>query len=185
MLFRLAFRGNLHADYEKIRAQHRDKKGPGPLHPIAQARALGLKTDWRTYVPPRPAKPGLTVLSDYPLAELVPYIDWTPFFQTWELSGPFPKILEDPVVGEAARKLFAEAQVMLERIVRERWVTASGVLGIFPAAAVNDDIEIYSDESKQVRLMSWRNLRQQNHKPAGRPNLCLSDFIAQIGRAHV
>jgi len=172
------FVAELHADYEKIRAQHRDRKGPGPLHPIAAARALGLKTDWNAYAPARPAKPGLTVLRDYPLAELVPYIDWTPFFQAWELSGPYPKILEDVVVGEAARKLFAEAQAMLDRIVREKWITANGVAGLFPAAAVGDDIEIYRDEARREPLMSWRNLRQQNHKPTGRPNLCLADFVA-------
>jgi 5-methyltetrahydrofolate--homocysteine methyltransferase len=126
-----------------------------------------------------PAKPGLTVLQRFPLAELVDYIDWTPFFQTWELSGPYPKILTDPVVGEAARKLFAEAQEMLARIVEENWVVANGVLGLFPAAQANgDDIEIYRDTTRRQTLMTWRNLRQQNVKPTGRPNLCLADFIA-------
>ena len=167
------------ADYEKIRAQHRDKKGPGPLHPLAQARRLGFKTDWQSYVPPRPARPGATVLRDYPLAELVPYIDWGPFFQAWELSGAYPKILHDPVVGDAARKLFAEANEWLQRIVAERWIVAHGVLALCPAAQVNeDDIEIYRDESRRDVLMTWHNLRQQNHKPEGRANLCLADFVA-------
>jgi len=173
------FMAGVRADYERVRAQHREKKGPGPLHPIAEARRNGLKTDWTRYAPPRPAQPGVTALRDYPLAELVPYIDWGPFFQAWELSGPYPKILEDPVVGEAARKLFAEAQEMLERIVREKWITAHGVIGLFPAASVrHDDIEIYADERRGTPLMTWHNLRQQNHKPAGRPNLCLADFVA-------
>ena len=173
------FVAGVRADFEKIRAQHRDKKGPGPLHPLAEARRLGMKTDWANYRPPGPARPGITVLRDYPLAHLVPYIDWTPFFQTWELSGPYPKILQDPVVGEAARKLFADARAMLERVVAEKWITASGVFGLFPAASTgDDDIEIYRDEARREPLMTWRNLRQQNHKPAGRANLCLADFIA-------
>jgi 5-methyltetrahydrofolate--homocysteine methyltransferase len=174
-----AYLAGVRTDYEKIRVQHRDKKGPGPLHPIAEARRLGMKTDWKEYTPPRPRKPGLTVLRDYPLAELVPYIDWTPFFQAWELSGPYPKILQDAVVGEAARKLFEEAQAMLERIVREKWITANGVFGLFPAATVRyDDIEIYRDDSRSEVIATWRNLRQQNHKPEGRSNLCLADYVA-------
>ncbi len=167
------------ADYERIREQHRDKKGPGPLHAIARARALGFKTDWQNYVPPAPAKPGVTVLRRYPLAELVDTIDWGPFFQAWELSGPYPRILEDPVVGEAARKLFAEGREMLARIAREGLIEMNGVFALYPAAQVNsDDIEIYRDEQRSELLMTWRNLRQQNHKPEGRANLCLSDFVA-------
>jgi 5-methyltetrahydrofolate--homocysteine methyltransferase len=167
------------ADYERIRDQHREKKGPGQLHSIAEARRRGHGTDWQAYRPPRPKKTGLTVLRRYPLAELVDYIDWSPFFQAWELSGSYPKILQDPVVGEAARKLFNEAQEMLDRIVRENWVVANGVFGLYPAAQVNgDDIEIYRDEARTEQLMTWHNLRQQNHKPAGRANLCLADFMA-------
>jgi 5-methyltetrahydrofolate--homocysteine methyltransferase len=174
-----AYVAQVRADYERIREQHRDKKGPGPLLPIAEARRLGTQTDWASYAPPAPAKPGLTTLERYPLARLVPYIDWTPFFQTWELSGSYPKILEDPVVGEAARKLFAEAQEMLGRAVRENWIVANGVLGLFPAAQVNgDDIEIYADASRRETLMTWHNLRQQTVKPTGRANLCLADFVA-------
>jgi 5-methyltetrahydrofolate--homocysteine methyltransferase len=167
------------ADYERIRVQHREKKGPGPLHPLAEARRRGHKVEWRSYVPPAPAKPGLTVLRRYPLGELVDYIDWGPLFQAWELSGPYPKILDDPVVGATARRLFAEAQETLSRIVRENLVEANGVLALYPAAQVDcDDIEIYADEERRKRLMSWHNLRQQNHKPEGRANLCLADFVA-------
>jgi 5-methyltetrahydrofolate--homocysteine methyltransferase len=174
-----AYLAQVREDYERIRQQHREKKGPGPLLSLAEARRLGAKTDWSAYVPPVPAKPGLTVLERFPLAELVEYIDWTPFFQTWELSGSYPKILKDPVVGEAASKLFAEAQEMLARIVKEGWVVANGVLGLFPAAQVSaDDIEIYGDASRRRTLMTWRNLRQQNVKPTGRANLCLADFVA-------
>ena len=174
-----SYLAEVRAEYERVRAQHREKKGPGPLHGIARARELGFKTDWRRYVPPVPAKPGITVLRRYPLSELVDYIDWGPFFQAWELSGPYPKILEDPVVGDAARKLFAEAQETLGRIVRENLVVANGVLALQPAAQVNgDDIEIYANDSRDQVLMTWRNLRQQNHKPEGRANLCLADFVA-------
>jgi len=176
---REGFVAEVRADYERIRTQHREKKGPGPLHPIAEARRLGLKTDWATYHPPVPRKLGVTVLREYPLDELVRYIDWTPFFQTWELSGAYPRILQDPVVGEAARKLFADAQQELGRLVAEKWITANAVFGLFPAAQVgDDDIEVYADERRREVVMTWHNLRQQNHKPAGRPNLCLADFVA-------
>jgi len=174
-----AYIASVRADYERLRAQHGRKKGPGPLHPIAEARRRGAKTDWTGYRPPAPAKPGLTVLRDYALEKLVPYIDWGPFFQAWELSGPYPKILQDPVVGEAARKLFAEAQDFLARAVKEKWIIANGVLGLYPAAQVNgDDIELYVDERRDAAAFVWHNLRQQNHKPEGNPNLCLADFVA-------
>jgi 5-methyltetrahydrofolate--homocysteine methyltransferase len=173
-----AFLQELRADYEKIRVQHRDKKGAGPLLALAEARRLGLPTDWEAYQPPEPRKPGLTVLRDYPISELVPYIDWGPFFQAWELSGAYPKILQDPVVGEAARKLYDEAREMLERIVQGGWVVAHGVCGLYPAARVEDDIEIFRDESRRETLMKWHTLRQQNQKPTGRANLALADFIA-------
>jgi 5-methyltetrahydrofolate--homocysteine methyltransferase len=174
-----AYVAQVRADYEKIRAQHAQKAGPGPLHPIAEARRLGLQSDWRGYSPPRPHASGVTALRRYPLAELVEYIDWSPFFQAWELSGPYPRILQDAVVGAEARKLLAEAQEMLERIVREGWIEANGVFALHPAAQVGaDDIEIYADEARRSRLMTWHNLRQQNQKPQGRANLCLADFVA-------
>ena len=174
-----AYVAQVRAEYEKVRVQHRDKRGPGPLHSIARARELGHKTDWTSYVPPAPAKPGLTVLRRYPLAELVDYIDWGPFFQAWELYGPYPQILDDPKVGETARKVFAEGQEILARLVRENLLEANGVFALYPAAQVNgDDIEIYDDSERRTPLMTWRNLRQQNHKPEGRANLCLADFVA-------
>ncbi len=124
----------------------------------------------------------MQALRDYPIEKLVPHIDWTPFFQAWELSGPYPRILQDEVVGEAARKVFAEAQDMLARIVAEKWITANGVFGLFAAAQVNcDDIEIYAGAQRREVLMTWHNLRQQNHKPTGRANQCLADFIAPKG----
>ncbi|MBI3376095.1 MAG: methionine synthase [Betaproteobacteria bacterium] len=173
-----AYAAEVRADYDRIRVQHLEKKGPGPLHPIAEARRLAAKTDWAAYHPPVPARTGVTVLRNYPLDELLDYIDWTPFFQTWELSGPYPKILDDPVVGEAARKLHADARDMLERIVKERWLAANAVFGLFPANSAGDDIEVYRDEARAKPYHVWHNLRQQNHKPAGRPNRCLADFVA-------
>jgi len=174
-----AYIASVRSDYERIRVQHAEKKGPGPLHPIAEARKLGLQTDWAHYRPPAPRRLGVERRADYPLERLLPYIDWTPFFQAWELSGPYPKILDDPLVGEQARRLFAEAGQMLERVVREKWIRAHGVWGLFPAAQVDcDDIAIYADEHRRTPRMIWHNLRQQNHKPAGRPNLCLADFVA-------
>jgi 5-methyltetrahydrofolate--homocysteine methyltransferase len=118
-------------------------------------------------------------LRDYALAELAPSIDWTPFFQTWELAGRYPAILEDEVVGESARSVYHDAQAMLKRIIGEKWLTANAVFGLFPANSVeSDDIEIYPDESRSTVLMTWHNLRQQMVKPADRPNLCLADFVA-------
>ncbi len=167
------------ADYEKVRQLHKGKKGQGPHHSHTEARRHGLKTDWAHYVPPVPAFLGVRVLKDYPLEEIAKNIDWTPFFQTWELAGRYPKILEDEVVGEEARSLFADAKAMLGRIIREKWLTANAVFGLFPANSVeSDDIEIYSDESRTGVSMVFHNLRQQMVKPPGRPNLCLGDFIA-------
>ena len=167
------------ADYDKIRVQHQGKKGPGPLLPLAEARRLGHAIDWSAYLPPVPRETGVQVLRDYPLEKLVPYIDWSPFFQAWELSGPYPKILDDPVVGDAARKLHGEALDMLQTIVREKWISANGVFGLFAAARVNgDDIEIYADGTRRSVAMTWHNLRQQNKKPTGRANQCLADFVA-------
>ena len=165
-------------EYEKVRVQHREKKGQ-PLHKLVEARKNGLKTEWKHYVPPKPGFIGLKAFKDYPLRELVSCVDWTPFFQTWELSGRYPAILQDEVVGEAARNLFQDAQAMLKLIIEEKWLKANAAIGLFPANSVNsDDIEIYADESRAKVAMTFHNLRQQNVKPQGNPNQCLADFIA-------
>jgi 5-methyltetrahydrofolate--homocysteine methyltransferase len=119
-------------------------------------------------------------LKNYSLAEIAEHIDWAPFFQTWELAGSYPKILDDEIVGVEAKKVLAEGQAMLKRIIEGKWLTANAVFGIFPANSINggDDIEIYADEKRDRVLMTWHNLRQQNVKPTGRPNLCLGDFVA-------
>jgi 5-methyltetrahydrofolate--homocysteine methyltransferase len=163
---------------DKTRSQHKGKKGQGPHYPIAEARKHGLKTDWAAYAPTAPAFTGLQVFHDYPLAEIAEVIDWTPFFQTWELAGRYPAILQDKVVGEAARNLFADAQQMLERIIAEKWLGAAAVIGLFPANAVGDDVEVYADESRAAPLKTFHFLRQQMVKPLDKPNLCLADFVA-------
>ena len=159
------------ADYAKTRELHASKKGQGARYTLAQAREHGLKTDWKTYTPPKPSFIGVHKFEAYPLDKIAEYIDWTPFFQAWELAGRYPKILQDEVVGEEARKLFDDAQAMLKKIIAEKWLTANAVFGLFPANTVNsDDIEIYTDESRSKVAMTWHNLRQQTKKPADIPN---------------
>ncbi|HXF17297.1 MAG TPA: vitamin B12 dependent-methionine synthase activation domain-containing protein, partial [Burkholderiales bacterium] len=163
---------------EKVRIQHKGKKGQGPQYPIAEARRHGLKTDWKSYAPPVPVLSGVKVFQDYPLAEIAKDIDWTPFFQTWELAGRYPAILQDPVVGAAARSLFDDAQAMLANIIAEKWLGASAVIGLFPANSVGDDVELYTDESRQRIATTFHFLRQQMVKPLDRPNQCLADLVA-------
>ena len=174
---RAKYMEEVRADYAKVRAQHAAKTGQRSVT-LAAARANAVALDWTSYVPPVPRELGVTALANYPLEKLVPFIDWAPFFQAWDLAGPYPAILDDAVVGQAARNLLAEGRAMLERVVKGRWLTASGVYGLWPAASTGDDIEIYADERRARVLMTWHNLRQQNEKPAGNPNQCLADFVA-------
>jgi 5-methyltetrahydrofolate--homocysteine methyltransferase len=165
------------ADYDRIRSQHAAKKGP-TLIPLAAARANAFNAEWDCYDPTRPAFLGRREIKHADLGQLAKYIDWGPFFQTWELSGPFPAILDDPLVGEAARNVYSEGQAMLRRIVQGRWLSASGVISLLPANSVGDDIELYADEVREKIALTWRNLRQQNERPQGKPNYCLADFVA-------
>ena len=168
----------LAADYQKVRERHAQRKST-PLIPLEQARANAHTTDWAVVVPPKPKFLGRRTFKNYDLAEVAHYIDWTPFFQTWDLHGPFPAILDDAVVGEQARKVYADAQAMLRKIIEGRWLTANGVLGFYPANAVNhDDIAVYADDSRSEVLFTWRNLRQQTAKREGVSNKCLADYIA-------
>ena len=167
------------SDYDIARAQHESKKGKGSYVTLAEARAHGVKTDWKNYTPPKPWLTGVHKFEAYPLDKIAEYIDWSPFFQAWELAGRYPKILQDSVVGEEATKLFADAQDMLKKIIAEKWLTANAVFGLFPANTVNsDDVEIYTDESRKKVAMTWHNLRQQTKKPDDIPNFCLADFVA-------
>ncbi len=174
---RAAYMKEVRADYVKVREQHANKTGQKSVK-LEAARANATKIDWAKHAPPRPRKLGLTRFANLALEKLVPYIDWAPFFQAWDLAGKYPDILEDAVVGEAARNLHREGKAMLDRIVKGRWLTANGVAGLWPASAVGDDIEIYAGEKRDRVLMTWHNLRQQNEKPPGNPNQCLADFVA-------
>lgn len=174
-----AYVAELAGDYERIREQHANKKAL-PMVSLAQARANKAKLD---YAPQKPKFIGRRVFKNVDLSTLARYIDWGPFFQTWDLAGPYPAILSDEVVGEAASKVFEEGQAMLKKIIDGRWLTANGAIALLPANSVNDDdIEIYTDESRSEVAFTWYGLRQQGVKPVvdgvQRPNQCLSDFIA-------
>ncbi|HSB59716.1 MAG TPA: vitamin B12 dependent-methionine synthase activation domain-containing protein, partial [Methyloceanibacter sp.] len=145
---------------------------------IKDARANAVKIDWSGYTPPKPTFLGTRAFKTYDLAELARYIDWTPFFQAWELRGAFPRILEDDKYGEAARHLFDDAQAMLKQLIAEKWLTANAVVGFWPANSVGDDIEVYADETRKTKIATLHTLRQQMAREPGRPNLALADFVA-------
>jgi 5-methyltetrahydrofolate--homocysteine methyltransferase len=191
-----AFKLKLADDYEQLRVRHAEKQEPALLS-LTAARANALRTPWAidparapscdcavhaqaataAYQPPRPQVLGVVTL-DVDLAALRDYIDWGPFFRTWDLAGRFPQILDDAVVGEAARNVYADAQAMLDDLIREKWLRAKAVFGIFPASSVGDDIEFYADDRRVAPPLVWRGLRQQRQHTAGKPNLCLADYIA-------
>ena len=165
------------ADYDKLRSQHAGKKGV-PLLSLEAARANRARL---AYAPVTPKQLGITTLRNLDLSVLAGYIDWGPFFQTWDLAGSYPKILDDATVGEAARNVFSDGKAMLQQLIAEKWISANAVFGLFPAQAVNDDIVFYADESRGTSLMTWHGLRQQQERPAGKPYQCLSDFVAPAG----
>ena len=195
-----AFLDGVSADFDAIRARHAAKAGERPLASLEQARANRPVLDWASYRPMRPhllaqqsadrwsgrpdahwhraATQFTRVFEDFPLAELRPYIDWTPFFGAWEIKGRYPDVLNNAATSEQARSLLADANAMLDRMERERWVHARGVVGIFPANGVGDDIEVYADEARTTVLTTLRGLRQQGQHREGVSNKCLSDFIA-------
>ena len=166
------------AEYARTAEAHRRAEADKLRTPLAKARANALKTDWVDYTPPKPTFTGVRVFSSYDLAELAKYIDWTPFFQTWELKGRYPAILDDEKQGEAARGLFADAQDMVKKIVDERWFNPRAVIGFWPANSIGDDIALYSGESRADEIAKLHTLRQQLSRRDGRPHLALADFIA-------
>ncbi len=177
-----AYIGEINADYEKVRTQHANKKQV-PLWPLARARANKTPIDWSSYVPPAPKFIGRRVFRNFDLTELAKYIDWGPFFQTWDLAGPFPAILKDEIVGTEAVRVYADGQRMLKRLIEGRWLSASGVVGFWPANTENDDdIVLYTDESRSEAALTWYGLRQQTEKQeiegTMRPSRCLADFVA-------
>ena len=170
---------DIRASYKGLREQRQQQQRERKRLPLKLARANRLAIDWNIYIPPKPRFLGLKVFEDYSVSELVDYIDWTPFFKTWELSGRYPKIFEDKVVGEEARKLFDDAQEMLAQVVEKKWLSAKAVCGFFPANSINDDdVAVYKDEGRNDCIMELNFLRQQMEKREGAANYCLADFIA-------
>jgi 5-methyltetrahydrofolate--homocysteine methyltransferase len=166
------------AEYTKVAEAHRRSEADKQRLPLAKARANAPKLDWDIYQPPRPAFTGARVIRTYPVAELIPYIDWTPFFQTWEMRGRYPAILDDEKQGAAARQLFEDAQAMLKRVVDEHWFDPKAVIGFWPANSVGEDIKLYTGDSRASELATFFTLRQQLLRRDGKPNLALADFIA-------
>jgi 5-methyltetrahydrofolate--homocysteine methyltransferase len=167
------------ADYAQKREQHAKRRSREPLLPLAQVSANRPPLDWSSITPPRPTFLGVRAFDNYPLADLVERIDWTPFFQAWELRGRYPAILDDPAQGAEARQLFQQAQAMLDNIITERWLTARAVIGFFPANRTGDgDITLYKDDHRQQVRLTLHHLRQQTPKPDGKPHYCLADWIA-------
>jgi 5-methyltetrahydrofolate--homocysteine methyltransferase len=182
-----AYIAEVNADYERVRQQHANKKQV-PLWPLAKARANKTPIDFSAYTPPAPKFIGRRVFKNVDLSELAKYIDWGPFFQTWDLAGPFPEILKDEVVGEEARRVFSDGKRMLQRLIDGRWLQANAVIGLYPANRVNeDDIALYADESRERPVLVWHGLRQQAEKQeidgVMRPSRCLADFVAPQGVA--
>ena len=180
-----AYVAELNADYVRVREQHANKKAT-PLVTLAQARANKTPIAWANYSAPQPKFTGRRVFRNQNLAEIAQCIDWGPFFQTWDLAGAYPAILTDDIVGESARRVLSDGQRMLKRLIEGRWLTANGVIALYPANTVNDDdIEIYADESRKQVLMTWRGLRMQTVRPVVdgvmRPNRCLADYVAPKG----
>jgi 5-methyltetrahydrofolate--homocysteine methyltransferase len=176
---------DLNAEYERVRQQHASRKVT-PLVSLAAARANKTPVDWAAYTPPRPAFLGRRVFRNQDLAELAACIDWGPFFQTWDLAGPFPAILRDEVVGAEAVRVFSDGKRLLQRLIEGRWLQAHGVVALLPANTVDDDtIEVYADESRQQAVLRWSPLRLQTERPVvdgvKRPNRCLADFVAPRG----
>ncbi|MCO6460940.1 MAG: methionine synthase [Saprospiraceae bacterium] len=170
---------NIAEEYKKIREQRANLRSEKRMLSYEDARKNKLQLDWKNYTPPVPAHPGVTVLNDFPLEEIRKFIDWTPFFSAWQLTGKFPAILEDEVVGNAAKDLYKDANEMLDKIIEGKWLQANGVIGLWPANTVNDDlIEVFTDESRTEVLTTLVCRRQQQQKAAGRPNISLADFIA-------
>ncbi len=169
---------SIHQEYAEVRERHKGREAKTKQHAIEDARQN--KFNWETHQPVKPSFLGIKVIEDVSLATLANYIDWSPFFQTWEMAGSYPKILDDAVIGVEAKKLFQDAQDMLEKVIKEQWLGARAVVGFFPAQSQGDDVLVYTDESRQQVLETLHHLRQQNVKAPGRPNYCLADFIAPV-----
>ncbi|MDA1300471.1 MAG: methionine synthase [Proteobacteria bacterium] len=175
-----AFCEELRIEYDKVRERNKNRRPKSNTKSYAQAVANRQVIDWQNYQPPVPTFTGTRVLADVPLTLLIDYIDWTPFFITWELAGKFPNILEDKVVGEAATSLYQDAVAMLDRLATEKRLTASAVIGFWPANGRGDDIDLYTDSHQKKLLRTLHHLRQQTDKPNDAPNFCLADYVAPV-----
>jgi len=176
---RESFADDIRYEYAKIRESRAARASAKKLLPLETARDARVEIEWEGYAPPRPQKLGIGVFDNYPIRELIEYIDWSPLFKAWELKGRFPDILDDPVAGEVARSLYEDAQTLVNRIADEQLLTAKGTIGLFPANTVGrDDVEIYDDETRQTVRAVTHHLRQQISKAPGRPDVCLADFVA-------
>jgi 5-methyltetrahydrofolate--homocysteine methyltransferase len=172
------FAAKIAEDHERRREQHAGKTVKQPEANLASARANRRRIDWQAYRPVAPLRPGVQVFEDYPITDLLDYIDWMPFFNAWEFAGKFPDILTDPIIGEAASNLYADARRMLKQLIAGNWLTVRAVVGFFPANSNGDDIEIYTGEDRREVLVTLQHLRQQKGKPAGQPHECLADYVA-------
>jgi 5-methyltetrahydrofolate--homocysteine methyltransferase len=172
-----AFVQEIRTDYERVRQAHQDR-GAKPVLPLEEARARRLSSDWSRLDIPEPERLGIHVIADQPLADLLPFIDWSPFFHTWELNGRYPAIFDHPTIGPRAKELFDDAQGLLDQIVKEKLLTAKGIYGLFAACSIGDDIALYTEPSKRSVLATIYTLRQQTEKPQGQPNLALADYVA-------
>ena len=175
---RATFIAKVNEEHARRREQHANKKVKAPELSIQQARANRRRIEWSTFASVVPRAPGIHCFDDYPLNELLGYVDWMPFFNAWEFAGKFPDVLADPVVGEAASNLYADARRMLKQLIAERWLKAQAVVGLFPANSVGDDVEVYTDETRTEVLTTLNFLRQQKGKPQGQPHECLADYVA-------
>jgi 5-methyltetrahydrofolate--homocysteine methyltransferase len=175
---RAEFLAKNNEEHERRREQHAGKKVKAPELSIAQARSNRRRIDWAAHAPAQPRAPGITVFEDYPLKELLGYIDWMPFFNAWEFTGKFPDVLSDPVKGEAASNLYADARRMLKQLISESWLKVRAVVGLFPANSSGDDVEVYADQNRNEVIATLSFLRQQKGKPPGQPHECLADYIA-------
>ncbi len=167
-------------EYDRLRKQHAGAQAANKFITMEEARKNAWPSDWLKAESNTPLKPGVTVLKDYSIAELAEYIDWTPFFHSWEMKGSYPKIFSDPERGVEAKKLFNDAQQMLKQVIDEKWIQANGVIGLFPANADGDDIIVFSNEERKTKRAVFHTLRQQTKKPAGQYNMALSDFVAPL-----
>ncbi len=177
---RASYVETVQAEYKKVAAAHERNEAEKRRLPLAAARANTFKPDWAGYEPPAPSFTGTRVFDNWDLEELSRYIDWTPFFQTWEMKGRYPKILQDEKQGEAARQLFDDAQQMLRKIIDEKWFVPKATIGFWPANAVGDDIRLFADDSRDKELATFYTLRQQLTRRDGKPNLALADFVAPV-----